>query len=149
VHIEWAVTCRYAESDMTQATIIGAGSDVLVVPQIPGPVGTMLAVRLAAPAEELVDGVMHTVRGRVRDPQADPVVAPDGSPVPDLELEFGTQGGVQQLVPGWLVNPILAFGIQWWANETGSYSLELQVDDGDEHRHPIHVLDAQNMPQPG
>ena len=52
MRIDWAVTCRYAESDGTLGTIVGAGADVIEVVMLPQPVAMMLAVRLAAPAEE-------------------------------------------------------------------------------------------------
>jgi hypothetical protein len=140
MHIDWAVTCRYAESDSVVATIVGAGVDLQRVQEIPGPVGTMLAVRLAAAPDELGPDQMHKLTVQVLDPSGDPVRDQEGDVTPPLEAEFGSEQPVQQAVPGWLVNPLFTFGVQWWVIEPGTYSITLRVDDGDAHLSPMHVL---------
>jgi hypothetical protein len=146
VQIDWAVVCRYAESDGTVATIVGAGMDVLFQPQLPAPVGVMMAVRLAASAEEFEGGRTHTFTSRVLTPDRSPVRGPDGEEVPALEAEVGAQGPLRQLVPGWLVNPMIAVGVQWVAEVYGTYSVQVAVA-GVEHLSPLHVLPPDAEPQ--
>ena len=148
MNIEWAVTCRYAEGDGTRANLMGVGTDVLIVQQIPGPVGTFLAVRMAASRDEMEPGQTHVLTGQVYDPGGEPVVGPDGQPAAPLQAQFGAERPVQQLVPGFLINPLVTFGVQWWVTEAGSYSIALQVNGGEEHRYPVHVLDVNDMPEP-
>lgn len=149
MHVEWVVTCRFAESDGGSGTIVGAGTDVLFLPQIPGPAGTFIAVRLAATAEELEPGQQHELVTRIVDPGGRPARAPDGTEVPAQTIQIAPQAPVQQLVPGWLVNPLLAYGAQWWVHEPGSYTIELSVGEGEPRNSPIHVLPMSDMPQPG
>lgn len=146
MRIDWAVTCRYAESDGTVATIVGAGIDLLYVPALPTLVGVMLAVRLAASADEFAGGTQHEVTCRVLDPSGGPVLADDDTPAQDMKLGFAApEEGVQQRVPGWLVSPLFAFQVAWTARETGSYTIEAVAGE-DTHRSPVHVLP---MEQPG
>ena len=140
MNIDWAVACRYAESDGTVATLVGAGIDVVFLPEFPAPVGLMMAVRLAAPPDELAPGQVHQLRCRVLDPNNQPVNAPDGTEVPTLEVGIGSQVPVQQIVPGWLVNPLVAFGAQWWATEPGTYTVQVWINDGEPHLSPYHVV---------
>lgn len=140
MRIDWAVACRFAESDGNIATIVGAGIDVLNVPTMPVLVGVMIAVRLAAPADEFVGGATHEVTCRVLDPLGDPVLAEDGTPAESMTMGFAAgEGGVQQRVPGWLVNPLFAFQIAWIAREPGTYSIETSTGE-DTRLSPIHVL---------
>lgn len=144
--IDWAVLCRYAESNGTVATIVGAGIDMLTVPAMPTLVAVMVAIRLAAPADEFVGGVQHEVTCRVLDPTGAPVLAEDDTPAEELKLGFSApEGGVQQTVPGWLVNPLFAFQIAWIVREPGTYSVETRVGDH-AHLSPIHVLLAEPPP---
>lgn len=139
MNIEWAVTCRYAESDGAVATLVGAGIDAVFLPAFPSPVGVMMAVRLAAPPEELAPGQVHTLRCRILGAEGRLVTALDGTPTEPLEIGIGSQVPIQQLVPGWLVQPLVAFGIQWLASEPQTYRIELQID-GSEHLSPFHVV---------
>jgi hypothetical protein len=139
VNIDWAVTCRYAESDGAVATLVGAGIDAVFLPTFPGPVGVMMAVRLAAPPEELAPGQIHTLRCRILDAAGDPVTALDRTPTEPLEIAIGSQVPIQQLVPGWLVQPLVAMGVQWLASEPQTYRIELRIDDS-EHLSPFHVV---------
>jgi hypothetical protein len=139
--IDWAVTCRYAESDGNVGTIVGAGIDVLYVPQLPHPVGVMAAVRLSATFEEVRDGQRHEIAGRILGPEGSPLRNPDGSEVPALTANFQA-GGATQLVPGWLVSPLFAFGFQWLATEEGTYTVHIRVGDATPSLSPVHVLKA-------
>jgi len=140
VRIDWAVACRYAESDGHIATIVGAGVDVLNPPVLPALVGVMLVVRLAAAADEFDGGIEHDVICRVLDPSGVPVLAQDGTPAEEMRMSFAAPAeGVQQRVSGWLVHPLFALQIGWIAREPGSYSIETSAGD-DTHMSPIHVL---------
>lgn len=146
MHIEWVVICRYAESDGARATIIGAGTDVVFAPELPGPVGIMAVVRLAAAPDELEPGNAHTLRARVLQPDGEPTTTAEGEVAPAIEMRIEPSGPVQQLVPGWLVNPMMAFGLQWWAIDAGTYSAELRIDGGETVLTPVHVLDIRDGP---
>jgi hypothetical protein len=141
----WAVTCRYAESDGNVGTIIGAGIDVLYVPDFPHQVGLMLAVRLAATLEEVAEGQQHELIARVLAPNGGLVRAPDGSEAPPLGVTFQATAA-QQLVPGWLVTPLFALGLQWWAAEEGTYTIEVSAADAEPSSSPVHVLKAPASP---
>jgi len=146
MHIEWVVICRYAESDGGRATIIGAGTDVIFAQQLPGPVGIMAAVRLAAAPDELGPGNSHTLSARVLRPDGDPATLADGDEAPPLTLQIETSEPVQQLVPGWLVNPMMAFRLEWWATDPGTYSAAMTIDDGEPLLTPVHVLHVDDRP---
>jgi hypothetical protein len=47
--------------------------------------------------------------------------------------------GSRQLVPGWLINPLVAFPVRWHAGAVGSYTLVTSTDE-DERLSPVHVL---------
>jgi hypothetical protein len=143
MHIDWAVTCRYAESNGVVATLVGAGVDLLRVAELPGAVGSMVAVRLAGAPDELGPGQTHLLTVRILDPSGDPVSDPAGNVVPALETEFSSDEPVEQAVPGWLVSPLFAFGVQSWAAEEGTYTITIAVDGGEPHRSPVHVLRAE------
>ena len=140
MQVDWVVTCRYAESDGSVATIVGAGIDVLYVAGFPHEVGIMVAVRLSAPFEEVSADQGHQLIGRILGPDGAPVRARDGSAVAPLELDLHTTTGASQLVPGWLATPLHAIGLQWWAPHEGTYTIEIGVDDEEPTLTPVHVL---------
>ena len=102
----------------------------------------MVAVRLSAPFEEVSADQGHQILGRILGPDSAPVRAPDGSAVAPLELDLHTATGAAQLVPGWLATPLHAIGLQWWAPQEGTYTIEIGVDDEEPTLTPVHVLQA-------
>ena len=146
MNIEWVVICRYAEVEFGRATIIGAGTDVIFAPELPGPVGIMAAARLAAAADELEPGNSYTLTARMLRPDGGPATLADGEEVPPLTVQIESSEPVRQLVPGWLVNPMVAFRLEWWATDPGTYSAELAIDDGEPLLTPVHVLPVSDRP---
>ena len=140
MRVDWAVTCRYAESDGSTATIVGAGTDVLYVPAFPSSLGIMLAVRLAAPFEEFGEGQAHDIEISIEGPGGSDVRAADGSVAAPLTARVQAAPGAHQLVPGWLVTPLVAIGVQWFASEQGTYTLVVRAGDAEPSRSPVHVL---------
>lgn len=140
MRVDWAVTCRYAESDGSVGTIVGAGIDVLYAPDFPHQVSIMLAVRLAAAFEEVNEGQEHEIVVRVMGPGGGLALMPDGSEAQPLTLRFAAAG--KQLVPGWVATLLFALAVQWWATEEGAYTLEVGVDNGPATPTPVHVLRA-------
>lgn len=146
MNIEWVVICRYAEVDGGRATIVGAGTDVIFANELPGPVGIMAAARLAAAPEELEPGNSYTLAARMLRPDGDPATLASGDEMPPLTVQIESSEPVRQLVPGWLVNPMVAFRLEWWATDPGTYSLELSIDDGEALLTPVHVLHISDRP---
>jgi len=118
MNIDWAVTCRYAESDGLVATIVGAGVDLLRVAELPGAIGSMVAVRLAGAPEELGPDKTHQLTVRILAPDGEPVRDPAGNVVPALEAPITSDEPVEQAVPGWLVNPLFTFGVSAFARSS-------------------------------
>lgn len=140
MHIDWAVTCRYAESDGSVGTIVGAGIDVLRVPALPADLSVMVAVRLAVPFEAFEDGARELeATCRVLDPESQPALGLLDEPFQPLSFSVAMPAGVRQLVPGWLLNPLLAFGVRWRATAVGTYTIAIATDE-DESLNPVHVL---------
>jgi hypothetical protein len=124
-------------------TIVGAGTDVLYVPGFPQPVAIMLAVRLAAAPEEILEGQAHELVVRVEAPGGGAVFTADGSEAPPLTATFqAADPTAQPLVPGWLMSPLFALVVQWLAPEQGTYTLVVSAGDSDPSRSPVHVLPA-------
>jgi hypothetical protein len=130
VRINWAIPCRYAEVQQQGATIVGAGADLVVVPELPAPVGVLFAIRFVGDPEEL-DGVTpHKTVVRLFDP--------DGASMGEQEGQI-IGGPVQQVVVGYLAEVIIPMGVVIDAQRDGSYSVEFEID-GDRLRVPIHVV---------
>ena len=144
MRVDWAVTCRYAESDGSIGTIVGAGIDLLYVPTFPHQVGVMLAVRLAASVEEVSEGQSHEIVVRVQAPGGSLVSTPDGSEAPPLTAVFQANQPVEQIVSGWLISPLFALAVQWWAVEEGTYAVNVGVGDAEPSLSPVHVLSVPN-----
>jgi hypothetical protein len=138
--VDWAVTCRYAESNGLVGTIVGAGVDLIQVPALPQAVGIMLAVRLGATVEEFQADQTHELAVQVQAPDGQPVRTPDGSESPPITAQFS--GAAQQIVPGWLVTPMFAIALQWLASEAGTYTILVRAGLGEPSRSPVHVLEA-------
>ncbi len=147
MRIDWAVTCRYAESNGTQGTIVGAGTDLLYVMALPQPVGIMLAVRLVGEFEELEQGQSTHLKVEIRDPDGKPVRGADGSEAPPSTIEL-KPSEAKQLVSGWLATPFIALGLQWIASSEGPYTITVEIDGDDSNakRTPVHVLLAPGAP---
>jgi hypothetical protein len=140
LHVDWLVTCRYAESDGQIATIVGAGIDVIHVPTFPQGVRMMVAVRLVGAFEELGDQQQHQLNISVHRPDGTSVLTPTGEIAPTLGAQFAAHPGLAQKVPGWLIAPTFALLVQWWADEEGTYTIAVSVGDDEPTRSPVHVL---------
>jgi hypothetical protein len=140
VRVDWAVTCRYVESDGAQGTIVGAGTDLLYVPTLPQPVGIMLAVRLAGAIEEIEAGQAHRLTIRIFDPSGEPVRAEDGSEAAPTLVELKSEEEPKQIVSGWAVSPLIALGVQWIASAEGTYTIDVGLEGGSPVPTPVHVL---------
>jgi hypothetical protein len=100
----------------------------------------MIAVRLAAPAEEFAGGATHELTCAVLDPSGVAVTGDDGTPAEPMRIAFAApEDGVAQRVEGWLVTPLFTSQIVWIARELGSYTIVTSAA-GDTHRSPVHVV---------
>lgn len=131
MHLDYAIPCRYAEAAGSLGTIVGAGIDSWLAPELPIDLGLMLAVRLAGAADEIFGA---TIRFRCH------VESPEGEPVgQELDLPIGPipDPGVRQ---DWAVGLFMPVAIRWPAEEYGTYMLQLQIEGIPEHGFPFHVV---------
>jgi hypothetical protein len=132
VRVDWAIPCRYAEvHPQGGATIIGAGTDALVVPTLPSPGQILFAVRLVGAPEELDGTTSHAVLCRL--------FRPNGESMGEQRAELGAS--VTQLVSGYLADVTLPIGVVLEITEYGTYDIEFQIDDSPPLRVPIHVIE--------
>jgi hypothetical protein len=140
LRVDWVVTCRYAESDGTIATIVGAGIDVVALPTLPHAAAIMIAIRLAGELEEVNQGQQHPMVVRIDGPDGKAVRTPQGDAAPPLTAEFSAPPNLTQRVPGWLVTPTFALAVQWWATQEGTYTIQVSVDGREPSPTPVHVV---------
>jgi hypothetical protein len=136
VRVDWAIPCRYAEVQPGRgATIIGAGTDVIIAPHVPVPMQVLFAVRFVGDPDELDGEMAHPVVCRI--------FAPGGDPIG--EQTAGLTVDATQLVPGYLADVTIPMGIVIETREYGTYHVEFEID-GHSQRVPIHVIDPSSQP---
>lgn len=131
MNIDWVIPCRYAEVHDNLGTIVGAGIDVFLVPELPSVVQVNLAIRITATAEELTPGMVHQGKTIILDPS--------GATSSEAEIEFAL--GVENPRADWLNGFIFPATVQFEAAETGTYTIE-HVLGGNSSAIPIHVLEG-------
>ena len=129
MNVDWVIPCRYVEVHDNLGSMIGAGIDTFWLPELPGPLQVMLAVRLTATAEELAPGIQHTLRTVVTDLQGEAVFEAG------LEFEANTDSGSSE----WLNSIVIPSVVQFEPVEAGTYQLEQSVD-GNSRSIPLHVI---------
>ena len=129
MNIDWVIPARHAEIHDNLATIVGGGIDRQAVPEFPSVVGMMLAVRLTATSEEIGPDHMHSWRNLVKNPAGESIAEGGG--------EFAI--GAENPQTDWLNNFLISAAIQFQADEPGTYTIELIVDDKSSAL-PIHVV---------
>lgn len=130
VRVDWAIPCRYVEVHQHGgATIVGAGADVVVVPEVPAPVQVLFAVRYVGDPEELDGETPHPIACRIFNPDGDMVGEQTGQ----------VQAQVAQTIPGYVAELTVPSGVVIDARELGTYGVEFSID-GDDRRVPIHVI---------
>jgi len=133
VRVDWAIPCRYVEVQQGGgATIIGAGVDAILLPEVPSPVQILFAVRFVGAPDELDGDTLHQLAVRIYNPQGERVGEQTGQLTARL-LQF---------VPGYLAEIVIPSAVVIEAREFGTYGVEFAIDR-DERRVPIHVLQAQ------
>jgi hypothetical protein len=131
VRIDWAVLCRYVETEGDTANILGAGVDTFWVPSFPTPIGVWVAVRMVGLPQD-VEGGPHTFRCRVLDDDMMKEAAPP------IEHTFTAKLAPAHLA-GWeqgKINPVI---VQFAATGVGTYTLELMLDGGNPVTVPVRV----------
>jgi hypothetical protein len=129
VNIDWVIPCRFVEVHDNLATIVGAGIDHFWLPDLPGQLQVLLAIRLLAMTEELDPAVPHPIRNVIRDPQ--------GELLFEQASDFAIGG--QSARPEWLAGIIIPAGITFQVAEEGTYTVEFSIDDASKSL-PIHVV---------
>lgn len=136
MQVDWAIPCRFVEVQQPYgATIVGAGSDLVMLPQVPAPVQVLFAVRYVGMEEDL--------DGEAEHPFACRIYQPNGQKV-------GEQGGrlkaiASLRVSGYAADLIVPAAVVLDVREYGTYSVEFSIDDSN-RRVPIHVVPPQEPP---
>lgn len=129
MNIDWVIPARHAEIHDNLATIVGGGIDRQAVPELPAMVAVMLAVRLTATSEEIGPDHQHSWRNIVKNPAGETIAEGGG--------EFAI--GAENPQTDWLNNFLISAAIQFQAEEEGTYTIELIVDDKSSAL-PVHVV---------
>lgn len=121
MRIEWAIPCRYCEVEDNVVTMVGGNAGAFEVPEFPWAIGVWIAIQLVAPAVETGPRVSHRFRARVLDPQMEVI--------PDTELEIADFFMDEPALEGWESDEVVPTFHRFEAQEAGSYTIELQVDE--------------------
>jgi len=126
VRVEWAILCRYCEVGQQGATIIGGGIDYVTVPQIPGQVQVMMAVRLVGSEGEVGPGKEHEIVASVLDPS-----------MQEIHLFTAKLTATQgpKFRPGWEGSAIIPMVHRFVAETPGAYTMNIAVDGRSQSLH--------------
>lgn len=116
MRVDWGIICRYAEVNNGLATIVGAGIDNYTVAAVPAQIPLQLVVRVCG----LIDANDHDLTVKLLDTQL--------SEVGTLSGTFGMEQNPNH-PPGWEGAAILPVGVVLPANEVGTYTLHVSVDN--------------------
>lgn len=128
MRVDWATLCRYIEvHDNGSALLVGAGTDIAFVANLPATIDLVLAARLVGRPDE----VEHVLAGSVR--------RPDMTSLASFEAIF--KQGVQNayVPPGWEAGFVQRVPIQFVAEAEGPYDVVVAVD-GNSRSVPFLVL---------
>ena len=128
--VDWAIPCRFAEVHQGGATIVGAGCDVIPLPETPAAVQVLFAVRYVGAPDELDGQTAHVIGCRIFNPAGEMVGEQTGE----------VRAQVAQIVPGYVADLTIPTGVVVDAREFGSYGIEFLIDDHS-LRVPIHVIE--------
>ena len=129
MNIDWVIPCRYAEVHDNLATIVGGGVDTYWQPELPARIQVFLAIRLLATPEELAAAEPHTAVNRIRNPE--------GDVLEEVRGEIVMSGTAAR--PDWLVGKTIPALAVFEADDEGTYTIEIEVDDASSSL-PIHVV---------
>jgi hypothetical protein len=128
LQVQWAIPCRYVELAQGGATIVGAGADIAVLPQLPVPAQLIFAVRYVGSPEEF-DGSAHPMGCRIFDPHGNAL----GEQSTVLTAEAA------QLVPGYVFEMIVPTAVVLEVKEYGTHRFQFFIDD-DTLNVPMHCV---------
>jgi hypothetical protein len=132
MRVDWAIPCRYVEVQPPGgATIVGAGADVVPVPEVPVAVQMLFAVRYVGAPDELDGQTTHPVATRVFDSRGEQMGEETGDATVEIE-------GI--IVPDYVAELIVPSSVVIDAREFGTYSVEFAID-GHSRRVPIHIVE--------
>jgi hypothetical protein len=135
LQVQWAIPCRYVELAQAGATIVGAGADIVVAPQLPAPAQLMFAVRYVGSPEEF-DGSAHRIGCRIFDPAGNPMG----------EQSAGMSAEAAQVVPGYTIEMIVPTAVVIEIRQHGTYRVQFFIDDATLDV-PMHFI-AELSPRP-
>ena len=119
LRVDWLIPCRYAEAVDGLATMIGAGANVVVMPELPNAAAVHVVGRIAGLAEP---GSDHQIVAQVLGPDFAPVAEP-------VELTL-TMGERSEFNPeGWEDHMIVHLALQFPVEEYGVHLVEVRVDE--------------------
>jgi hypothetical protein len=134
LRVDWALPCRYAEVAIGEtATIVGAGLETLGVVELPADVHTFVALKLAAPPDELAE--QHELHVAVVGPELEEHEVLSAA----LDTSFARRGPCQ---PGLEIGLLLVISIQWIAVHLGLHTVEIHVDARRQRSIPLVLREA-------
>jgi len=121
MRIAWAIPCKYLEVHDGVGTLVGAGANHYVVNEFPASLNVWVALQVYGHRSEVEND-----HGLVIQP-----LGPDMEPcAPPLDMMFGFPAERKPNEPdGWEVGALIPSLIQFVAEEEGTYTLALNVDD--------------------
>ena len=136
MRVDWAIPCRYVEVQQSGgATLVGAGADLIAVPQLPTPVQVTFAVRFVGDPDELDGHTTHPIVTRLFDT--------DGNLRGEQRIDM--EATSSQVVRGFAAELIVPVGIVIDAQVEGTYSVEFEIDGHTPKRVPVHVVTAETL----
>jgi hypothetical protein len=137
LRIDWAIPCRYAETNGPLITIVGGVIDTFYVHGYPSVVGMMLATRMVGLPEDLAGE--HVMRMEVADDEMNAIHG--------TELRFSHDGESDETAPeGWERAVYFVGAHQFQVEREGQYTLTLALDGSTDSRTrrsiPLRVVTA-------
>src|SRR6185437_6497287 len=71
LNIDWIIPCRFVEVHDNLGTIVGAGVDTFWLPEMPGAVQLMLAIRLVGLPDEFTPDQRRRTATRIKGPDGE------------------------------------------------------------------------------
>lgn len=121
MRITWAIPCKYLEVHEGLGTMIGAGANHYAVAEFPTTLSVWVAVQVHGHRSEV--DAEHSLVLQPLGPDMEPCAPPL-----DMRFRFPEERAPTEPA-GWEVGALIPTIIQFVAEEEGTYTMQLSVDD--------------------